>query len=169
MRRPQPGEYATYYEGYIDRTRGANFLQNLRDSGDDLVHFLENLPAKKWDYTYAPEKWTVQQVIQHIIDSDLVFIYRALWLARSGGGNLPGFEQDEWALATAKSKRLPQELIDDFISLRNCIVSTFKSFDESEMEVTGIASGHNVKVNSIAFIIAGHTFHHLAILKERYV
>lgn len=168
MRRPEPGEYAPYYEGYINRTRGANFLQNLRDSGDDLVHFLENLPDEKWDFAYASGKWTVRQVVQHIIDCDLVFAYRALWLARTGGGNLDGFDENQWADATAKSDRKPQELIDDFIALRNFIVSTFKSFGDNEMEVAGIASNNNVKVNSIAFIIAGHTFHHLAILKERY-
>lgn len=168
MRRPEPGEYAPYYEGYINRTRGANFLQNLRDSGDDLVHFLENLPDEKWDFAYASGKWTVRQVVQHIIDCDLVFAYRALWLARTGGGNLDGFDENQWADATVKSDCKPQELIDDFIALRNFIVSTFKSFGDNEMEVAGIASNNNVKVNSIAFIIAGHTFHHLAILKERY-
>lgn len=169
MRRPEPGEYAAYYDGYINRTRGANFLQNLRDSADDLVHFLENLPAEKWNYAYAPEKWTVQQVVQHLIDCDLVFAYRAIWLARASGGTLPGFDENKWADATKSKTRSPQELMDEFISLRNFIVSTFKSFSESEMEVQGIASENQLKVNSIPFIIAGHTFHHLAILKERYL
>lgn len=169
MRRPEPGEYAPYYEGYIDRTRGANHLQNLRDSADDLVHFLENLPDEKWDYSYATGKWAISQMLQHIIDCDMVFIYRALWIARTGGGTLPGFDENQWADATEHTQRKPQELIDEFITLRNYIVSTFKSFGEKEMEAAGNASNHDVVVNSIPFIIAGHTFHHLSILKERYL
>lgn len=168
MRRPEPGEYAPYYEGYVSRTRGANHLQNLRDSADDLVHFLENLPAEKWNYAYAPGKWTVSQMIQHIIDCDMVFIYRALWIARTGGGILPGMDQDEWVEAASQTERKPQELMDEYISLRNFIISTFKSFTEKDMEKAGNASEKDVVVNSIAYIIAGHTFHHLAILKERY-
>ena len=169
MKRPEPGEYAPYFDAYISRTRGANFLQNLRDSADDLVHFLENLPAEKWSYAYEEGKWTINQMVQHLIDCDLVFTYRALWLARTGGDTLSGFDHDAWAKSTKPSDRKPSELISEFIALRNYIISTFKSFSESEMRIRGNVSGRDTLVNSIAFIIAGHTFHHLAILKERYV
>ncbi len=98
MKRPEAGEHGEYYQGYIDKTRGADFLQNLQDSGDALVRFCENLPEEKRDFAYADGKWTVAQVIRHIIDCDLVFAYRAMWIARTGGGNLQGFEQDDWAV-----------------------------------------------------------------------
>lgn len=169
MRRPEAGEYAPYYDGYIKLTRGTDFLQNMEDSADELVHLLENIPPEKRQYAYAEGKWTVEQMLQHIIDCDLVFSFRALWLVRSGGGNLEGFEQDEWARTTQKSQRNWDEMLTEFKRLRDFSISMFHSFDEKGLEIKGTVSGNNTTVRRLGFIMAGHTFHHIHILRTKYL
>lgn len=169
MRRPAPGEYNPYYQGYIDRNRGAGFLQNLEDSADVLIYLLESLPEEKHHHAYAPGKWTVLQLLRHVIDTDMVFTHRALWLARSGGGDLPGFEEDRWAENSLKGSLHFQELMRQFKDLRNFSMGLFHSFGPALLDAEGLANGHRVLVRSIPFIMAGHTFHHAHILKERYL
>lgn len=168
MRRPQEGEYGAYYKGYIDQTRGADVLQNLEDSADMLLEFLEYLPAERRNYSYAEGKWTIHQMLQHIVDCDLVFTYRALWMARGGEPTLPGFEQNDWADNSMEALTGWDELIAQFKNLRNYSMSLFHSFPEKVLDNQAIVSGHSTLLRSIPFIIAGHTYHHLSILKMRY-
>ncbi len=169
MRRPQQGEFGAFYKGYIDLTRGADALQNLEDSADMLLEFLENLPVEKRNYSYAEGKWTIHQMLQHIVDCDMVFSYRALWMARGGEPNLPGFEENDWAKNSMEALAGWDELIAQFKNLRNYSMSLFHSFPEKLKDNKAIVSGHNTALRSIPYIIAGHTFHHLHILKTRYL
>ncbi len=169
MRRPETSEYSSYYQSYIDLTRGVDFLQNLQDSGDQLIHFLENLETDRWDYAYQEGKWTVKQVIQHIIDCDIVFLYRALTIVRGDTEtSLPGFDQDLFAHSSKLDHIDGRGIIENFRNLRSLIISMFKSFDSEKMDLSGTANNNSLTPLSTAFIIAGHTFHHLSVLKERY-
>ncbi len=172
MKRPQPGEYGDFYQGYIDRTRGADVLQNLEDSADMLLNFLEDLPEEKRDYAYGEDKWTIRQMLQHLIDAELVFTYRALWIARGGDvavKGLPGFHENTWAENSLKALPPWDEMIEQFKALRNYSMALFHSFPESLQDKAEQINDYHTTLRSIPFIIAGHTFHHLHILKTRYL
>ncbi len=169
MRRPQEGEYGAFYKGYIDLTRGADALQNMEDSADMLLEFLENLPVDRRNYSYAEGKWTIHQMFQHIVDCDMVFSYRALWMARGGEPTLAGFEENDWADNSMEALASWDELISQFKNVRNYSMSLFHSFPEKLLDNTATISGYKTMLRSIPFIISGHTFHHLNILKTRYI
>ncbi len=169
MQRPKKSEYDPYFDHYVQLTRGANALQNLNDSGEMLIRFLENLPEDKRDYAYEEGKWTVQQLVQHLIDCDLVFTYRALWMARGGEPNLAGFDENIWANNAKKASLNWNETLQQFKTLRNFTVGVFKSLPNELMDQTATVSGSQTTLRSLPFIIAGHSFHHLTILKERYL
>lgn len=169
MRRPQPGEYGDFYQSYIERTRGADFLQNLEDSGSMLLEFLKELPEDKRHYAYAPGKWTVIQMLRHIIDTDLVFTYRALWLARTGSAELEGYDHNAWADSSMEAHMDWGDLISEFRNLRNFSISLFHSFPQDMLDQQGSINGYTTSLRSIPFIMAGHTFHHLQVLKDRYL
>lgn len=168
MRRPAEGEFHPYYSHYIDLTRGVDFLQNLQDSGDRLINIINELGNDKADYAYDEGKWTVKEMLQHIIDADLVFIYRAISIARADKTKLPGFEQDDWASYVNLDKVSLSDLIDDFTLLRRYIIRSFKNLRQEDLDQIGNANGSDTSALSIAFIIAGHSFHHSNVLQERY-
>ncbi|MGB0177015.1 MAG: DinB family protein [Owenweeksia sp.] len=169
MRRPEAGEYGAFYKGYIDLTRGTGLLQNLQDSGNSLLNTLQGLIPDKTDYAYAEGKWTVKQMLRHIIDCDVVFLYRAIHIARGGEANLPGFDENLWAENASVEKQDMENLVEDFRLLRNFIINTYRGFTPEMLNASGTANNLPLSVLAQGFIIAGHTFHHSIILKERYL
>lgn len=169
MRRPVAGEYAPYFEGYINLTQGTDILQQLEDSSLELLATLENLPQEKGDYRYAASKWTIAQMIRHLIDTDQVFLYRALSLVRNKGGELSGFDQDAWAENSMDSELVLADLLLEFRQLRQFAMSFFKGLSEEQWEVVGIVSGSATSVRSIPYILTGHALHHTSILRKRYL
>ncbi len=169
MRRPEPGEYDDYYQVYIDRTQGTDLLQNLTHSANAFSNILQSCPPEKYNYAYAEGKWTVLQLLRHVIDADMVFTNRALWLVRNEGGDLPGFEEDLWAANSLKGRLEYKSLMQQFFDLRSFTKSLFESFSPAMLETQGRMNGSTTKVISIPFIISGHTLHHTQILKERYL
>lgn len=168
MRRPKTEESHEFYSGYIGLTRGADLLQNLQDSGDRLINILNELGEEKENYSYEKGKWTVKQMLRHIIDSDLVFTYRALTIARGDKGNLPGYEQNDWAdIADIENISLA-ELMEEFTLLRRFAIRTFKGLREVDLNQMGNANGSPTSTLALGFILAGHSFHHCNILQERY-
>lgn len=169
MRRPAAGEYHPYFEHYINLTRGVDFLQNIQDSGDQLVNTLNELGGEKGDFTYEKGKWTIKQMLQHIIDTEMVFTYRAVSIARGDiSTKLPGFEQNEWAeVASVKNQSL-KDLVETFTAQRQFIGRTFRSFSQEDLDKIGNTNGSPCNALSLGFMIAGHCFHHTNILKERY-
>lgn len=168
MKRPEPNEYHPFYQSYIDRTRGADALQNLQDSADMLLSFLVELPPEKTTYAYADSKWTIHQLLQHLNDCELIFAYRALWIARSGEGKLTGFDENAWADRSLEALPTWQESVEQFKYLRNFSLSMFHSFPEKLMDKTRMMDDFETTLRSIPFIMAGHTYHHIHILKTRY-
>lgn len=168
MKRPEPGDYKPYYDRYLQLTRGADFLQNLEDSADQLIHYAENLPPEKYDLAYAEGKWSIRQMLQHIIDTDQVFTDRALWMLRQPGCQLPGYPHDEWAQESLTSLPDFKQLLAQFRLQRQYMLNFFHNLSSSELEKSGTVDGHKMTVRAIPFIMSGHVFHHLSILSDRY-
>jgi len=169
MGRPTANEYGTFYAGYISLVPEENIRELLSDSKKELEDQLTAIPSELASFRYAPQKWTVSQLLQHIIDTERIFSYRALCIARGEMQALPGFNEEDYArLADGESRSL-DDMKQEFIHLRQSIVDLFNSLDEVALRRVGTASGLQVSVRALAYMIIGHARHHFRILRERYL
>jgi hypothetical protein len=166
--RPTPDEFAPYYNTYVSKVFGENVLELLQEEHQKIVTFLEGVPEPKWDFRYAEGKWSIKEVLAHLNDSERVFAYRALRIARNDKTPMPGFDQDEWMEALTVDHLSPKDLMADYKSTRAASMSLFNSFTDEIWMRRGKASGYTFSVRALAYIIAGHEQHHLQIIKERY-
>jgi uncharacterized damage-inducible protein DinB len=166
--RPEPGEYGVFYQGYIDQVTSENVIQALIKQGQKTYALIQQLTDEETDYRYADGKWSVREVIGHIIDTERIMAYRALCISRGEAAPLPGFDQDDYVDNANFSERSLQSLSTEYDALRNANISLFNSFDENQIMRTGTASGFTTSVRALAYIIAGHEKHHLNILEEKY-
>ena len=166
----QPSEYAEYYAKYIGQVDENEELSAALDrSLTELLDYLEAVPLLHQHFSYGEKKWTITQALQHIIDCERIFAYRALRFARADNTALPGFEQDEFAaIAGPRSRTLPS-LIEELKVVRASTKHLFKSFMDAALQRKGSMSGHVHSVRAIGFIICGHALHHAALYRERYV
>jgi hypothetical protein len=169
LRRPAPSEYAPYYERYVGLVPEADALAVLREQLHATSAFLAGLAKEKIDFRYAPAKWTLREVVGHVIDIEWVFTARALHFARGVPGPLPGVEQDDMMKAANFSARPWPEMIDAYRHLRSANTTLFAGFDDAAWDRTGVASGLTFTARAIPFIIAGHERHHVKVLRERYL
>jgi hypothetical protein len=169
MPRPIPGEYAPYFEKYINLTRGDDVRHELENSMEPIKKFLFSLPENKAAFAYSDGKWTTRQLLQHMIDTERVFAYRAMCISRGESQPLPGFDENLYA-ENAKAEGLSlQELSEEFILLRKSTVLLFLNMSDEGLFRFGTASNHRVNANAIGFILMGHALHHKQILTERYL
>lgn len=168
MNRPNPEEFNPYYAGYIARVE-TDVLEVLRRQADEFPAFTRNIPDNKADFAYAAGKWTIKEVLGHLIDTERIMAYRTLRFARNDAQNLPGFEENEYVSESQYHLRTLQSLADEFASLRRANLFLFESLTEEEWGRKGMASGHSVTVRALLFIMAGHIMHHQSILQERYL
>lgn len=167
--KPAPTDFAPYYGKYVSLVRDGDIIKTLEDQATESLQLLRSLPADKGNFRYGPDKWSVKELIGHLIDSERIFSYRALRFSRNDQIPLAGFEQDGYVEA-AMFDRLPlDQLIDDFETVRKATVGLLRSLDEDAWERRGIASENEVTVRALAHIIAGHELHHIGILRERYL
>ena len=134
-----------------------------------MISVLENIDVEKWDDRYEEGKWSIKEVVQHVIDAERIFCYRALCFARKETRELPGFDENLYANASKAEKRNKEDLIDELAIVQKSSVALFESFDEEQLSFSGIANGKSVYVEGIGYIIIGHTLHHKKILLERYL
>jgi len=167
--RPAENDYAPYYKGYIEKIQGDDILKILLNQTKECQSVFNSFPVNKGDYKYAPGKWSVKEVIGHIIDTERVFAYRALCIARGEKQPLPGFEQDDYVKEGKFNKRTLDDIIYEFRLMREGNLLMFRNFDEEMLNRRGNASGYDVTVNALLFMIAGHSQHHMDILNERYL
>ena len=166
MNRPQPNEYPIWGETYISKVEG-NPLTILNDQIESIpTLFIKN--ADKANYAYAEGKWTLKEMLGHIIDTERVLTYRMMCFARNETQALPGFDEDTYVLNARFAERELTDLAEEFVALRKANMYLFKSLNEEELNRKGVASGREINVRSILFIVAGHIIHHVSILKERY-
>ena len=162
-------EYSEFFATYIKALDDVHLVEELEISLHDFIKFVQNIPMDKFDYRYAEGKWTIKDIIQHIIDTERIFGYRALRISRNDKTPLPGFDENEYVENTNANNRGLQELLTEFSAVRHSNLLLFKSFSEEQLTRMGIASEDEVSVRALGFLIIGHLKHHQRIFKERYL
>lgn len=158
-----------YFHRYINLVTENDLEKAFEKHQTDLVSFLKNIPKKKWNYRYAEGKWSIKEVVQHIIDAERVFSYRALCFARKDQTPLPSFDENIFAANAKADERTKKDLIKELKIVQESSALLFTSFDEEQLEQPGIASNNPTYVKGIAYTLLGHALHHKKILEERYL
>ena len=166
--RPTKSEYDSYYHRYISLVPDEDVLVSLDQQLSETLILLRSLSEQHGTFRYGPDKWSVKEVLGHLIDTERIMSYRALCIARSDRTPLPGFEQDEYVKAGAFDQRTVGNLGREFEQVRRTTISLFRNLEPNAWERTGIANNVEISVRALAYIIAGHELHHKAILKDRY-
>ena len=166
--RPNPADYNSYYETYIKEIEGDDILKILNEQNKKTQEVLNSFSEHKGNYRYADGKWTVKEVVGHLLDTERVFAYRALCVARGEKKSLPGFEQDDYVKDGNFNSRNLSDLNYEFRLLRESNLLLFRSFSEDMLNKRGTANSSAITVRAILWIIAGHEKHHVKILMERY-
>jgi hypothetical protein len=167
--RPDPTEYAAYYEKYVSLVPHGEILTTLEQQLDDTLSLLRGITESQSAFRYAPDKWSIKELVGHIIDTERIFSYRALRFARNDETPLPGFDQDVFNANASFDDYPLVELVSEFEHVRRSTIFLFKHLDKEAWSRRGIASDNEVSVRALAFIIAGHELHHLKILQTRYL
>lgn len=163
-------EYAPYYDNYLKNIDDTwTLTEALEISLHELIKFVQDIPIGKHDYRYAEGKWTIKDIIQHLIDAERIFSYRALRFSRGDTTELPGYDQDSYVNNTDANSRSLQSLLTELSALRHATLLLFKSFKDDDLLKRGVASGHIISVRAFGFMIIAHEKHHIKIFKERYL
>lgn len=166
----QPNEYSQFYANYVALVSDEySLLEELEISVHRLVKFVREIPMDKFDYRYAEGKWTIKDILQHLIDAERVFAYRALCFARNDKTELPGFEEDDYVIEANANKRSIQDLLTELLIVRQSSLALFKSFNDEQLMRIGKASNNPMSVRALGFIIIGHQNHHQRVFEERYL
>jgi hypothetical protein len=164
-----PGDYHSFYQPYVDVLGEVDLMDMMESQLDNFPRFIESIPADKWQYSYAADKWTVAEVLLHLIDAERVFQYRALRIARGDQTPLPGFDHDSYVPNSGASARSRESIINEYRSVREASLSLFRSFDEEQLNCRGTASKSTVSVGALGFLICGHQKHHRNKIREHYL
>ncbi len=166
--RPEPGEYAPYYETYISKVKGSDIVGILESQRLQMAHLFAARSERDGNFRYAPDKWTVKEVLGHVNDAERIFSYRALRIARGDQTPLAAFEQNDYVRGGNFAERTLVDLVEEFELVRAASIALFKSLQKEAWQRRGVASKNEVSVRALAFIVAGHELHHREILEERY-
>jgi hypothetical protein len=166
--RPQPGEYAPYYERYVALVRGEEILATLDQQRRQTMLLLSGRDDADGDFRYAPGKWSAKEMVGHMCDTERVFAYRAMRIARADITPMEGFEQDDYVRNGPFANHPLNDVVEDFIAVRRATLSLLRNLDPAAWTRRGIANKNEVTVRGIAYIIAGHELHHRGILEEKY-
>jgi hypothetical protein len=167
--RPQAGEYAAYYEKYVSLVPGTDILGVLEAQRMLMTQLLGARSEREGNFRYAPDKWTVKELVGHIADSERVFAYRALRISRNDKTPIEGFEQDDYVKNGNFNERTLADLAEELAVVRSASLALFLGLDAAAWQRRGIANKNEVTVRALAFIIAGHELHHRRILEEKYL
>jgi hypothetical protein len=169
MPKPLPGDFAPFYQNYVDLAKGEDVVAVLESSFEPLQNFLQKLEDKDLSFSYAPGKWTLAQLLQHMIDTERVFAYRAMCIGRGEKQGLPGFDENEFAAAAPAVGRKLKGLAEELLTLRKASIILFRSIEkENALHKAGVASGKNITVNALGFIMVGHVLHHVHVINQLY-
>ena len=168
MTRPQTTEAASYYFKYIDLITSEEIVPTIQSQMGDTLQFLQGISEEQSLTTYAPGKWTIREVLNHVNDGERIFLGRAVWFARGFQDPLPSFDQ-ELAVQVAQANDTSwADLVEEFRTVRLGTISFFNNMPVEAWTRSGIASDNSVTVRALAYIIAGHVAHHTQVLKEKY-
>jgi len=167
--RPQPGEYAPYYDRYISLVKSEGLVGELEEQRRQTLLLLCGRSESDGDLRYAPDKWSVKEVLGHLNDTERIMSYRALRIARGDATPIEGYEQDDYVRNGPFARLALADLIEDYIAVRRATISLFRNLDDAAWTRRGIANKNEVTVRALAYIIAGHELHHRGILEEKYL
>lgn len=163
-------EYAGHFANYINQAiSDYTLVEELEISVHRLIKFVQNIPMDKFDYRYAEGKWTIKDILLHLIDAERIFAYRALCFARNDKTELPGFEENDYVDQANANKRSIQDLLTELAIVRQSTLSLFKSLTEEERKRKGTASNNPISVRALGYVIIGHQNHHQRVFEERYL
>ncbi|MEO6405760.1 MAG: DinB family protein [Ferruginibacter sp.] len=169
MPKPTPGSYPVHFDNYINQVPEDNVLEALANQQSLVDDFFPIITEEKAGYAYAQGKWTLKELLQHVIDGERIFNYRALSIARGEQQSLPGFEEKDYASSSNANRRSWIDLVEELQAVRKTTILLFKSFTSNMCEQVGLANEKPVSVNALGFITVGHLYHHAKIIKERYL
>lgn len=161
-------DYPEYYKTYIETLPDGELIDLMDILKTEFLEFLKTLKPEDLKYRYAENKWTVAEVLQHCLDTERIFQYRALCLARKDVNRLPGYDQDEYVPVSQASRRSLEDFIEDFLAVRNSSIALFKSFNEEMLQAKGISNERPLSTAAAGFIICGHQKHHQILFKSKY-
>ncbi len=168
IRKPQPKEYNSFYQPYIDQIGDGNLIDSLKNQSESLSKFfLDHLD--KAEYKYAADKWSIKEILNHINDTERIFAYRALCIVRGENQELPGFNQNAYQDNSMSNLRTLESLVKEFEAIRLSSILFFENIPESESLTVGMASGYCVSVRALAAMIVGHAQHHEHVIRDKYL
>ena len=160
---------ADFYQPYIDLIKDNDFREAIRKNTKQFRRVMESIPRKKYDYSYAEGKWTIRQMLQHIIDTERVFAYRALRLSRMDPTPLPAWDENAWAQHDGAAERRWKDLLEEFRAVREASQYLFDSLSDEQLRFVGTVRERPLNAYTIGFVLPGHVAHHMLILEERYL
>jgi len=166
---PDLSRVGPFYHNYINQVPEHEINEAFEKQSVSLFRFFETIPSEKYEHRYADGKWTIKEIVQHLIDAERVFVYRALRFARKDATPLPGFDENLFAANAKTEKRTWDKLIEELKVVRRSSELLFQSFDSDQLQSGGISSNTPNYVLGIGYIIVGHAIHHQKIIKERYL
>jgi len=170
IEKPKEDEYPAYAIMYMKLIPDDGLLlKHLRDGFDNIKKLILPLPEDKLLYRYATSKWTIKEVLVHLIDDERIYAYRALCFARNEKATLPGFEQDDYIAASNANARSVENILQEYEAVRNATIALYEGFDDAALVRSGIANNNKSTVRALGYHIAGHESHHVNIIKEKYL
>jgi uncharacterized damage-inducible protein DinB len=160
-------EYVPYQMNYIKLVSEENILKGLIDQKEEMIHFFKSIPVFKQEYSYEAGKWTIKDLLLHLIDAERIFAYRALRIARNDSTALPGFDENAFVVAANANERDFETLLKEYVSVREATLSLFENFSATDLLKLGTASGASVSVRGIGYCLLGHELHHKQVIIER--
>lgn len=167
--RPALAEVPTFYHGYVANAVGDDLFAALDQASRALHACVQALPQERHEHRYAPGKWSVKEVVQHVVDAERILSYRALRFARNDHTALPGFEENDYVPEARSNARALAAILQEHDAVRAATIALFQGLDASAIARDGVANGHRISVRALGWTIAGHAMHHVAVLRERYL
>ncbi|MBV6646741.1 MAG: DinB family protein [Cyclobacteriaceae bacterium] len=168
MSKPALDQVPEFYQNYVRQVPEGEVVPLLEQCGSTFLEYLHTIPEEKGDFAYADGKWTIKQLLLHIIDAERVFCYRAMRFSRNDKTDLPGFDQDAYVIESKAEARPLDQLITEYDSVRQASISLFKGLSEAQLHFKGTANGYVFDASMTGYILIGHQVHHYTIMKDRY-
>lgn len=162
-------EYSSFNATYINALEEVSLIEGLENGLNQMVSFISAIPDEKLEYRYADNKWTIKDIVLHLIDSERIFAYRALRIGRGDTTPLAGFEENDYVPNAVANSRTSENLLEEFQLVRKSTLCLFNNFSDERLLYLGTASNNVISVRAIGFVISGHQNHHLRIIQERYL
>ncbi len=167
--KPNADEYAPYYETYISKVNTNDPVKGLRNSKKKLIKLISNLSKKQLNFRYAEGKWTIKEMLVHLIDAERIFTYRALRFARNDDTALPGFDENKFVPVSKAVDRKIKSILREYNAVRNATIALYENMDEEMIMRKGTASEKTMSVRALMYVSLGHEIHHMGMMREKYL